>query len=79
MNARELMEHSELEQLVDAAIDSLPEKCRLVFVLSRFEELTYNEIADQLGISPKTVENQISKALRILRNTLQPYLGQRNL
>jgi RNA polymerase sigma-70 factor (ECF subfamily) len=79
LNARELMEHSELEQLVDAAIDSLPEKCRLVFVLSRFEELTYNEIADQLGISPKTVENQISKALRILRNALQPYLGQRNL
>ena len=79
LNAREQMEHDELENVVDQAIDSLPEKCRLVFVLSRFEELTYQEIADKLGISPKTVENQISRALRILRELLGPYLEHRRL
>ena len=65
----------DLQIEIDQAIDSLPEKCRLVFVLSRFEELTYQEIADQLGISIKTVENQISKALKSLRSALSPYLS----
>ncbi|HRI40259.1 MAG TPA: sigma-70 family RNA polymerase sigma factor, partial [Bacteroidia bacterium] len=55
-------------------IEKLPEQCRLIFRLSRFEELKYAEIAEQLGISVKTVENQMGKALRILRNELQEYL-----
>ena len=46
------------------AMQALPEQCRLVFKLSRFEELKYQEIADQLNISVKTVENQIGKALK---------------
>ena len=66
--------HSELEQSVKDAIDTLPPKCRAVFQLSRYEELTYNEIANQMGISVKTVENQMGKALRILRERLQGYL-----
>lgn len=72
--ASQKLEQSELERIIDEAIEMLPEKCRLVFVLSRYEEMTYQEIAEQLGISPKTVENQISKALRILREVLGPYL-----
>ena len=60
----------EMQQKIDAAIDGLPEKCRIVFVLSRFEDMTYQEIANDLGISIKTVENQISKALRVLRERL---------
>lgn len=64
----------DLQDKIDAAIDSLPERCRLVFVLSRFEEMTYREIADQLDISIKTVENQISKALKNLRTSLAPYM-----
>ncbi|GAB4018450.1 hypothetical protein GCM10028808_53060 [Spirosoma migulaei] len=64
----------ELAVLVQQAIKKLPEQCRLAFTLSRFEELTYGEIADQLGISSKTVENQIGKALRILRTELSDYL-----
>ncbi len=64
----------ELQQLIDRSIDELPEKCRLVFVLSRFEEMSYQEIADHLGISIKTVENQIVKALRHLRRALQPWM-----
>jgi RNA polymerase sigma-70 factor (ECF subfamily) len=59
-----------LEQDLHAAIENLPEKCRVVFNLSRFEQLTHKEIAEQLGISVKTIENQITKALKILRETL---------
>lgn len=69
------LEAAELQQLIDKVIDDLPERCRIVFVLSRFEELSYNEIAKQLDISSKTVENQISKALKILRVRLGDYLN----
>ncbi len=67
--------HTELELSVRAAIDTLPPKCREVFLLSRFEEMTYQEIADQMGISIKTVENQMGKALKILRERLKSYLA----
>lgn len=66
---------SELQKNVTAAINSLPPKCRAIFQLSRFEELTYREIAEQLGISIKTVENQMGKALRVMRQKLRGYLG----
>lgn len=64
----------DLQVEIDQAIDGLPERCRLVFVLSRFEELSYKEIADQLNISIKTVENQIGKALKSLRKSLGPFI-----
>lgn len=65
---------SELEEKISEAMKALPEQCRLVFQLSRFEELKYAEIADQLNISVKTVENQIGKALKIMREQLKDYL-----
>lgn len=64
----------ELSERLQAAIQRLPEQCRLIFMMSRFEEMKYQEIADQLGLSIKTVENQIGKALRILRTELADYL-----
>ena len=64
----------ELETKIIVAMQALPEQCRLVFQLSRFEELRYQEIADQLNISVKTVENHIGKALKIMRVQLQEYL-----
>jgi RNA polymerase sigma-70 factor (ECF subfamily) len=64
----------ELEQKINSAIESLPPQCQTVFKLSRFENLTYNEIAEQLGISVKTIENHMIKALRILREQLKDYL-----
>ncbi len=73
--AQQLLEGTELQRIIDEAIAQLPEKCRIVFMLSRYDELSYQEIADQLSISVKTVENQISKALRQLRALLQPYLS----
>lgn len=65
------LELSELQARVNLAIDSLPERCRLVYVLKQFEEMSYKEIAEELDISPKTVENQMSRAYKFLR----VYLG----
>jgi RNA polymerase sigma-70 factor (ECF subfamily) len=65
---------SELEERIFKALNKLPEQCRLVFKLSRFEELKYAEIAEQLNISVKTVENQMGKALKIMREQLKDYL-----
>ena len=65
---------SELENRILQAMEKLPEQCRLVFKLSRFEELKYAEIAAQLGLSVKTVENQMGKALKIMRDQLRDYL-----
>lgn len=73
-SATQQMEADELQGKIDRTIDSLPARCRIVFVLSRFEDMSYSEIADQLDISVKTVENQISKALKILRESLSDYL-----
>jgi RNA polymerase sigma-70 factor (ECF subfamily) len=64
----------ELEGRIQQAIEHLPEQCRLVFKLSRFEELKYSEIAEQLNISVKTVENHMGKALKIMREHLKDYL-----
>ena len=64
----------ELEHKLDAVIQSLPAQCRLVFHMSRFEELRYQEIADRLGISVKAVEKQIMRALKTLRTELKEYL-----
>jgi RNA polymerase sigma-70 factor (family 1) len=66
--------HVELEEKIKAAIQALPEQCRLIFTMSRFEELKYQEIADQLNLSVKTVENQMGKALKIMRAQLKEYL-----
>jgi RNA polymerase sigma-70 factor (ECF subfamily) len=65
---------SELELHLDKALDKLPEKCRAIFHLSRFEYLKYQEIADQLEISIKTVETHMVKALRILRKEMKEFL-----
>ncbi|WP_372934634.1 RNA polymerase sigma-70 factor [Mariniphaga sediminis] len=66
--------YSELQVKVDEAIDSLPQKCREIFCLSRFEGLKYAEIAEKLHISVKTVETQMSRALVTLRRELSDYL-----
>jgi RNA polymerase sigma-70 factor (ECF subfamily) len=51
--------------------EELPERCRAVFELSRLEGLSITEVAKRLHISPKTAENQLTKALRILRRALR--------
>ena len=63
--------YRELEARLQKALDELPEQCRTIFQLSRFEGLKYREIADRLGLAVKTVENQMGKALRVLREKLK--------
>jgi len=64
----------ELEIAIKDAIESLPEKCREIFQLSKFKGLKYREIAEELNISVKTVETQMSRAIRSLKNKLSNYL-----
>jgi RNA polymerase sigma-70 factor (ECF subfamily) len=65
---------AEMEEEINKAIASLPQRCREIFELSRNEEKKYTEIASELNISIKTVENQVMKALKILRAKLSEYL-----
>ena len=64
----------ELRKKINSSIEELPAKCREVFLLSRYENLKYQEIADRLHISVKTVETQMSKALNHLRIRLAEYI-----
>jgi RNA polymerase sigma-70 factor (family 1) len=73
-SSTQLMNAKELSTKIHQAIDSLPEQCGLVFRLNRFENKKYAEIANELGISVKTVENHMGKALKIMRGQLKDYL-----
>lgn len=67
----EKLEHRFLQELLQGALEQLPEKTRLVFVYSREYELTISEIAGKMDLSPKAVEYHITKALKALRDSLQ--------
>jgi len=69
------MEFEELRERIDIAIATLPDDLRETFLLSRFEELHYKEIAEKQFISIKTVEARMTKALRILRCELKDYVA----
>lgn len=64
----------ELKQKIEAALSSLPGKCRQVFEMSRFQQMKYKEIAEELDISQKTVEAHMSKAIKSLRAYLEAYM-----
>lgn len=66
----QLLEKQELEAQIDAAIAALPQRRREAFILARFHDLTYREIAEVMEVSPQTVANQISAALATLRRAL---------
>ena len=65
---------AEIKAKINEVLGMLPEKCREVFVLNRFEGKKYQEIADELDISIKTVETQMSKALKIFRENMDEFL-----
>lgn len=69
-----MLETEELQRKISAALAKLPDQCGLVFRMSRYKEMKYAEIAQELGISVKTVENHMGKALKIMREELRDYL-----
>ncbi|WP_303309582.1 RNA polymerase sigma-70 factor [Hymenobacter sp. BT730] len=74
MGTNSTLEHlneQDAEAAVAAALATLPPQCRAVFLLSRQEGLSYQQIAETLDVSPKTVDNQMGKALRLLRQQLK--------
>lgn len=66
---------ADLESAIQTAVEGMPPRCREVFVLLRTQSLTYAEVAVILGISPKTVEVHMGRALAILRARLGPWLS----
>ncbi|MGR3812296.1 RNA polymerase sigma-70 factor [Jiulongibacter sp. NS-SX5] len=74
LEVEENVEANELQSKIETAIQVLPEQCQKIFRMSRFEQLRHKEIAELLNISAKTVENQIGKALKIMRGSLKDYL-----
>ena len=71
-----LIEQTELRQIIDEAISSLPEKQRLAVVLRRYEKMPYEEIAETLGISVPAVKSQLFRARTALRESLGRYLKE---
>ena len=69
----DLVEEAELIEKINKAINQLPEKCREIFILCRFENMKYTEIAEKRNISVKTVEMQMGIALKKLRQSLSDY------
>ncbi len=74
MDSEELMIQSELEEKIYYSISQLPDQCQLIFRMNRFEGKKNQEIAEELNISKRTVETQMSKALKRLREDIYPYL-----
>lgn len=75
----EAAERSLHEAELWTAIDTLPERCRMIFLMAKQDGMTYHEIAEELHISEKTVEHQISKAIRQLRKKSNDYFYLLNL
>lgn len=69
------LQANELQANIQRAISSMPPGCREVFLLSRYEEMSYQQIAEFLSISVNTVEKQVGKALQILREVISPTGG----
>lgn len=72
----DLLDDAELQAALDRAIQALPERRREVFVLAHLQDLSYNEIAEIMGVAPQTVANHMSLALRELRRALGPLFPQ---
>ncbi len=64
------LEKEDLQKTIQAVVDNLPNRCRIIFCMSRYEEKSHKEISQALGIAPKTVENQITIALKALRKAI---------
>jgi RNA polymerase sigma-70 factor (family 1) len=70
-NLEDKIRETELEYMVSKIVDQLPPRCKRIFIMSRVSGLSNREIAEQLAISKRTVETQISNALKVLREKLE--------
>lgn len=75
-DADQFLEFEELKKIICDAVEGLPTQCKTIYQLSRDRELTNKEIAENLGISVKTVENQMTIAIKKIKDFLQPYHDQ---
>jgi RNA polymerase sigma-70 factor, ECF subfamily len=78
-NTDSALEEKELIKAIEMGMEKMPENMRTIFHLSRFTDLKNKEIAEQLNISIKTVESNITKALKLLSDYLRPYIKNQNL
>ena len=78
-NVLQQMEGKEMEQLIFKTIDKLPRKCKQIFILSRKEQLSNKEIGSIMGITPKTVENQITIAIKSIKQSIQNQEGNKSI
>ncbi len=78
-NFSEQLNAEETERIIFQIVQKLPPRCRQIFLLSRLEQLSYKEIAELMDISVKTVENQMTIALRFIRDSLFGSKGGSNL
>ncbi len=74
-NTDKLVSYNELFSFIEKEIDSLPKRCSEIFRMSRFDDMSNKEIAEKLDISSKTVENQITKAIKLLRLNLKELIS----
>ena len=74
MDNHNFVQFQELTQNIQRAIDNLPETYKQVFIMHRFQNKTYKEIATELGVSPKTVDYRIQQSLKILKDELKDYI-----
>lgn len=75
----EELDARELGRIIDNALNELPDRSRQIFRMNRFDGMKYQEIADKLSISLKTVESNMGKALRVLREKLKQYHAENTL
>ncbi len=74
-DSHEIVVHKDLSERIELIIEELPEQCRNIFRMSRFKGLKNKEIAEIYAISPRTVETQIYRALKVLKENLRPYMS----
>jgi len=67
----------QLQEEIESAVNELPDQCRKIFKMSRYEQLRYREIAIKLNISEKTVENQMGRAFKLLKEILKDHYARR--
>jgi RNA polymerase sigma-70 factor (ECF subfamily) len=69
-NPSDILHYKELQERIASILERLPERCGKIFCMSRFEGLKYNEIAEKLSVSVKTVESNMGRALKEFRKAL---------